>query len=209
MDFLPDVTKLYSYLIQLDSVNIKAIFSIIVALIGYFKAKKYVEAFKQKPSELISEFYFLEDMINNSNVIPKNLKEDLYIILCKIARPNIDIVSSETQSAVKYIFDKKKDIKLIRAFLYTDKLILKDGKINYKKNYKFKEKAFVILYFIFAFLSLIPSALVQFKPFNQIEIGQFITISLMFLLCFGTLAYVSLVRYSKFFWANKLLDGMK
>lgn len=209
MDFLSDVTKLYSYLIQLDSVNIKAIFSIIVAFIGYLKAKKYVEAFKQKPSELISEFYFLEDMINNSNVIPKNLKEDLYIILCKIARPNIDIVSSETQSAVKYIFDEKKDIKLIRAFLYTDKLILKDGKINYKKNYKFKEKAFARLYFIFAFLSLIPSVLVQFKPFNQIEIGQFITISLMFLLCFGTLAYVSLVRYSKFFWANKLLDGMK
>lgn len=208
MDFLPDATKLYSYLIGLDSVGIKAIFSTIVAIIGYCKAKKYVEAFKQKPSELISEFYFLEDMINNSNVIPKSLKEDLYIILCKIAKPEIGPISLETKNVVQYIFDKKKDIKLIRAFLYTDKLVFNGKKITYKKNYKFKERTFEIFYFLFAILSLTPSILVQFKPFNEIKIGQFITISFIFLFCFGSLAYLSLMRYSKFFWAKKLLDGI-
>ena len=113
MDFLPDATKLYSYLIGLDSVGIKAIFSTIVAIIGYCKAKKYVE-----------------------------------------------------------------------------------------------ERTFEIFYFLFAILSLTPSILVQFKPFNEIKIGQFITISFIFLFCFGSLAYLSLMRYSKFFWAKKLLDGI-
>lgn len=186
---------------------IKLIIGLMVSIFGYLRSKQYVKAFKGNASNLIDEFYFLEDMLNNFHQIPLQLRDNAYIIICKIYRPKLGVVSEELKNTVGFIFNKDKNLKAIKYYLNTDKIILKDGVFQYKKNYWFKERTFNFLGFAFATLLSISNIFIIYLECKfSLTLFQVVFLLVFNALFFLAFTYLSLRRYGKFYWAKKFLD---
>lgn len=184
-------------------------------ILRFFSAKRLESKFENSAFNLVSEFYFIEDVTSNWDKIPIRLKKLALYDLGKILSRG-KFISSDDEKVIDYLFENfDRNIGLIKMYFQTDKLIFKEHKgLFYKPCYfwvsnnepnKISQYFYTVLYFVLAIIALIPnfiSLCISIDPFKMVV--AMIIWGVLFLY----LAFLSLARFKKFYWANKLLEKL-
>ncbi|QLB40120.1 hypothetical protein [Mannheimia pernigra] len=191
-------------------VPIITIFGIIFRFVS---AQRLESKFDNSAVNLVSEFYFIEDVTSNWDKIPTKLRQLALYNLGKILSRR-KFISLDDEKVISYLFDNfDRNIELIKMYFQTDKLIFKENKgLFYRGKYfwvsdnkpnKFSQYFYAGLYFILAIIALIPNFI---SIYTSVEPFKIVVAIIFWGTLFLFLSFLSLARFKKFYWANKLLE---